>query len=86
MRKIPDARRLRIRQIAIADGELKSSSAADVWQTPNGDVHVSGLWDGVVPLMPEDMGIRASRVGLSPLEWFRRRLISSPLVEVEVIG
>ena len=65
---------------------MNRSSAADVRQSIGGEVIVSGLWEGIVPLMPEDMHIRASRVGLSPLEWFRMRLLSSPLVEVEVVS
>jgi len=85
MTSIPDVRRLRIRQIAIGNGELKSSSAADAWQTKDGEVEVSGLWSGVIPLMPEDMNIRANRIGVSPLEWFRMRLMSSIMVEVEVV-
>lgn len=85
MISINDKRRLRIYQVSIAGGELRSSSVADVWQTPDGEVHVSGLWAGIVPLTPEDMEIRATRVGVSPLEWFRKRLLSSPLIEVEVV-
>jgi hypothetical protein len=85
MTSIPDTRRLRIHQIAIADGELTSSSAADARQTNDGDVEVSGLWSGIIPLMPEDMNIRAKSVGVSPLEWFRLRLLSSVMIEVEVI-
>lgn len=86
MKSVPDKRRIRIRQIHIANGEPRVSSAADLQQSPEGEVSVSGLWEGIVPLMPEDMQIRASRLGISPLEWLRLRLMSSPLVEVEVVN
>jgi len=86
MKSKSDSRRLRIKQLSIADGEIKSSNAGDAWQEGDGTVKVSGLWDGVVPLMPEDMKIRAARVGISTLEWFRKRLLSSPMIEVEVIN
>lgn len=85
MKSVLDTRRIRVHQMHISDGELKSSSATDLWQTSDGEVHASGLWDGVVPLMLEDMSIRASRIGISPLEWLRQRLMFSPLIEVEII-
>lgn len=85
MKTIPDIRRLRVYQVSVANGIPVSSSAADVLQGDDGEVFVAGLWNGVLPLMPEDMQIRASRVGISPLEWLRLRLLSSPFVEVEVI-
>ena len=86
MKTIQDKRRLRIYQLRIIDGDPKRGSAAEVRQDGNGMVDVSGLWGGVVPLTPEDMKIRASKVGVSSLEWLRLRLLSSPLVEVEIIG
>jgi len=84
MTSVPDTRRLRVKRVDIVDGELKSSQGADIWQS-SGEIKVSGLWDGVVPLMPEDMQIRASRLGVSPLEWLLRRLTLSPVIDVEVI-
>ena len=86
MKIIKDSRRFRIKQISVVEGELVCSSAADIWQGPEGDIRVSGLWDGLIPLTPEDLQIRASRVGVSPLEWLRKKLSLSALVEVEAIG
>lgn len=86
MKTIQDRRILRISQVRIIDGEPKSGAAGDARQDDDGIVVVSGLWGGVVPLSPEDMKIRASRLGMSPLEWFRQRLLLSPTVEVEVVG
>ena len=83
---IQDRRRLRVTQIRLVSGEMKASHAAEVRQMDDGMVDVAGLWDGVVPLSPEEMKIRAERVGMSSLEWFRRRLLLSPLIEVEVVG
>jgi len=85
MKSVPDKRRIRIHQIHIVGGEPRASSAADLRQSDDGDVLVSGLWAGIIPLMPEDAKIRASRIGVSPLEWLRLRLMASPLIEVEVI-
>jgi len=62
------------------------SSAAEVQQDGEGFVSSSGLWAGIVPLTPEDLRIRASRAGVSSLEWLRRRLMSSPMIAVEVVG
>jgi len=84
MTSVPDTRRLRVNRIDIANGELRSSQGADIWQVA-GDIKVSGLWDGVIPLMLEDMQIRASRLGISPLELLLQRLLMSPMVDVEVI-
>lgn len=85
MQSKSDSRRLRIRQMSMVDGEIKVSNAADAWQSDDGFVKVAGLWDGVVPLSPEDMKIRAARMGMSTLEWFRKRLLLSPMIEVEAI-
>jgi len=85
MKSVPDKRRIRIHQIHIAGGEPRVSSAADLRQEDDGNILVSGLWNGIIPLMPEDAQIRASRIGISPLERLMLRLMSSPLIEVEVI-
>ena len=84
MTSVPDTRRLRVNMIDIANGEFRSSHGADIWQVA-GDIEVSGIWNGVVPLMPEDIQIRANRLGISPLEWLRQRLLLSQVVDVEVI-
>jgi hypothetical protein len=86
MKIVSDKRRLRVRQIHISNGEPRLSSAADLRQNSDGEIDVSGLWKGIVPLLLEDMQIRASRLGVSPLEWLRIRLMSSPMINVEVIG
>jgi hypothetical protein len=82
---IQDRRRLRVSQIRIVDGEPASGHAAEVRQREDGMVDVSGLWEGVIPMSPEDMKIRASRVGVSSLEWLRKRLLMSPLIKVEIL-
>jgi len=80
-----DLRRLVIYQVRIVDGELVEDYAASVRQDPSGDVRVDGLWNGIIPVSPEDVTIQADMVGVSPLEWFRTRLHQSALIRVEVI-
>lgn len=66
-----DVRRLRLYQIKMADGEMLSDFAADIWQDADGHLETSGIWEGLVPYVREDVEIQASAAGLSPLEWLR---------------
>jgi hypothetical protein len=76
---------LRLYQIKMADGEMVSDFAADVWQGPEGKLQTSGIWEGLVPYAREDVEIQAKGMDLSPLEWLRRRLQCCSMVRTEVV-
>ena len=80
-----DNRRLRVFRVKVLGGEMSLDSGAEVWQEPNGNVSVAGPWDGVLVPSQEDLAGRARALGLSPLEHLRKRLLSCPYVQVEVI-
>jgi hypothetical protein len=84
MKTLPDGRRIRISMITVMNGELISSQAADAWQESDGTISLSGLWDGLVPLAEEDHVLMAHQAGVSPLEWFYRRLLTCPVVSMEI--
>ena len=85
MRVLSESRRLRLRRVKTADGLVLVEPGADVWQDENGDLKTSGIWSGLLPYSPQDVKIQAARLGISPLEWMRLRMLNSSLVQVEVI-
>jgi hypothetical protein len=80
-----DNRRLRVSRVKVLGGEMSLDKGAEVWQEPNGNVSVAGPWDGVLVPSQEDLAGRARALGISPLEHLRKRLLSCPYVQVEVI-
>lgn len=84
MKTLPDNRRIRISMIGMVGGELISSQAADAWQEEDGTITLSGIWDGLVPLTEEDHVLMAHNAGVSPLEWFYRRLLTCPVLSLEI--
>lgn len=81
-----DHRRIQISMIRMVGGELVSSYAADAWQDDDGAVSVSGIWGDVVPFSKEDHRLMAEAAGVSSLEWLYQRLLTCPLVSLEVSG
>lgn len=80
-----EVRRLRVYRVDISGSELSSSASADIWQDEEGRLRVSGLWEGLVPSATEDIEIQARAIGISPVEWLKRRLMQCSFVRVEVI-
>ena len=85
MTSMGDNRRLRIFRVKAIKGELSLDSGAEVWQEASGNVLVAGPWDGVLVPSQEDLAGRARALGLSPLEHLRKRLLSCPYIQVEII-
>ena len=85
MTAMHDGRRLRVFRVKVIQGELSLDSGAEVWQEPGGNVAVAGPWDGVLVPSQEDLIGRAKSLGLSPLEYLRKRLLLCPYVQVEVV-
>lgn len=84
MKILPDNRRLRIFMVKMVDGIPTPDSAADAWQQADGSVVVSGLWRDLVPFSQEDHMLMAQEMGISSLEWLRRRLMTCPAVKMEI--
>lgn len=84
MTGISDTRRLRVRRVVSSNGELRLDQGADVWQEKDGKLRASGLWEDLLVLANEDNEIQAARMGVSPLEWFRMRLMRCSAVVIEV--
>ena len=84
MKILPDNRRIRIFMINMIDGRPTAESAADAWQQADGSVVVSGLWSDLVPFSQEDHMLMAQAMGISSLEWLRRRLVTCPAVKMEI--
>jgi len=82
---LSDRRRIRLYRIQTRNGEMSSSFSGDIWQSEEGELKTSGLWDGIVPFSPEDVEIQARHLGITALEWMRRRLICVSGVRVELI-
>lgn len=85
MTSLNDNRRLRIFRVRSLGGELSLDSGAEVWQEPGGNVSVAGPWEDVLIPSQEDLMGRAGSLGISPLEYLRRRLSQCPYTQVEVI-
>lgn len=85
MAAISDFRRLRVRRVVSENGELKLENGADVWQEKDGTINSSGLWGGLLVGSDEDNQIQASKLGISPLEMIRSRLMRCSAVVVEVL-
>jgi hypothetical protein len=84
MKILPDNRRLRIFMMNMINGRPTPDVAADAWQQSDGSVMVSGLWGDLVPFSQEDHMLMAQEMGISSLEWLRRRLMTCPAVKVEI--
>jgi len=85
MKAILDERRLRITMINLLNGDMVATHAADAWQEPDGTLSVSGIWSDLVPYAKEDHALMAGTAGISSLEWLYRRLLTCPLVSLEMI-
>lgn len=83
---ISDTRRLRVRRVVARRGELSEDQGADIWQDETGALVVSGLWVDALMMSKEDVRIQAEGIGISPLEWCRRRLSRCSAIDLEVIG
>lgn len=85
MKTLSDKRKLTIKMINTVNGELKPIFAAEARQEEDGSVLLSGLWADLLPFSNEDHGLVAAAMGVSPLEWLRRRLETCTNVVVEVV-
>jgi hypothetical protein len=85
MQSLSDSRRLRVYRLKSVGDEFFADPATDVWQEVDGTLHASNSWEDLLFISKEDAILQAREVGLSPLEWFRTRLLSCPLVHVEVM-
>lgn len=83
MKAIADLRRLRVYRVKSVKGEFALESAADIWQEQDGNVKISGLWDGAIFKSQEDLRLLAKAASLSPLEFARQELLRSPGIVVE---
>ena len=84
MKILTDNRRIRVNMINMVNGELVSSYAGDAWQQDDGTVSLGGLWADLVPASKEDHNLMASAAGVSPLEWLYQRLLTCPIIPMEV--
>lgn len=85
MQILPDTRRIRIYMLNTVDGKPTKDHAADAWQEVDGTLVVSGLWSGLIPFAHEDHMLMAKQIGVSSLEWLRRRLATCPVILAEVV-
>jgi hypothetical protein len=85
MKALLDERHLRISMIRMLNGDMVSTHAAEAWQEPDGSLSVSGIWSDLVPYAKEDHALMAEAAGVSSLEWLYRRLLTCPLVSLEII-
>ena len=72
-------------RIKVSDGEIVSDLSGDIWESEEGKLKTSGIWSGLVPASSEDVQIQAKRLGITALEWMRRRLLLCSGVRVEVV-
>jgi hypothetical protein len=79
-----DNRRLRISMINMVNGDMVSTHAADAWQEADGTLSVSGIWSDLIPASKEDHVLMAEAAGVSSLEWLRRRLLTCPMIAMEI--
>lgn len=85
MQVLSERRRLRLRRAKTVNGKVLVEPGADVWQDEDGNLKTSGIWSGLVPFSPEDVKLQAVRLGISPLEWMRLRMLNCSLVQMEVL-
>jgi hypothetical protein len=85
MKTLSDNRKLTIKMINTIDGELRPTFAAEARQEEDGSVVLSGLWADLLPFSNEDHALVALSMGVSPLEWLRRRLSTCAYIVVEVV-
>lgn len=71
--------------INLVKGDMVATHAADAWQDPDGSLSVSGIWSDLVPYSKEDHALMAEAAGVSSLEWLYRRLLTCPLVSLEIV-
>ena len=82
---LSDRRRIRLYRINTQNGEMSSDFSGDIWESEDGGLETSGLWSGLVPFSPEDVEIQAKRLGITSLEWMRRRLLCVAGVRIELV-
>jgi hypothetical protein len=86
MPAISDTRRLRIFRAKLVRGEMILDQGCDAWQTLDGKIAVSSVWEGLLVPSQEDLEIKAREMLVSPLELLRQKLACCPGVSVEVMG
>jgi hypothetical protein len=82
---IADKRRLRVYQVMSDGGELSLGAGAECWQDDMGAIKGLGLWYDVLVPAPADLEAQARSLGISTLEWLRRRLVAMSYIKVEAM-
>lgn len=86
MSAISDTRRLRVYRAKIVRGEILMETGCDAWQTLDGKIVVTSVWEGLLVPSQEDLEIEARALIMSPLELLRQKLACCPGLSVEVLG
>jgi hypothetical protein len=83
---ISDLRRIRVHRAKIVRGEMMKEQGCDVWQTVDGKIMVTSVWEGILVPAQEDLEIAARKQMISPLELLRQKLECCPGLSVEILG
>ena len=84
MKTLLDERRIRISMVNMVNGDMVATHAADAWQEEDGTLSLSGIWSDLIPYSKEDHILMAAASGVSSLEWLYQRLLTCPLVSMEI--